>query len=346
VITNPPQQRNLGRRALSRPAARTVASSDHQLWLAAHLTPRDKWITRMLHEHRVLTTHQIVQLAWTGRRAANLRLLELYRWRMIDRFQPLIAKGLAPMHYVLDIAGATVLADEDGLDPAKIGYQRDRAKGIAHSLRLAHTVAVNGFFTNLIHHARQRDAAGILTAWWSENRCAQLYGDIVRPDAYGRWRQHGTEVDWFLELDFGTEPLRRITSKLTGYHQLAITTRITTPVLFWFPTATRETGARRALAQALRDLDDPALVPIATTAADLTPPDQHLDPSPARWLPLTSTRPGRIPLHQLGYAWPNLTPPGNDRRHDIASPSGRPGRLHPPNPMPPTDLAGQQPAAA
>src|SRR5262249_10499807 len=153
----------------------------------------------------------------------------------------------------------------------------DRTLGIAHSLRLAHTVAVNGFFTTLIAHARQPNAAGTLTAWYSENRCARRFGDIVRPDAYGRWQQHGAEVEWFLELDFGTEPLRRLTHKLHAYHQLATSTGLTVPVLFWFPTTSRETNARRALTQALRELDRPGSVPVATTAADLTPPDQHID---------------------------------------------------------------------
>ncbi|ABW12201.1 hypothetical protein Franean1_2778 [Parafrankia sp. EAN1pec] len=334
MITNPPQQNHLGRRTYARPAARTVAGSEHQLWLARHLTPRDRWITRMLHEHRVLTTHQIVELGWTGRRAANLRLLELYRWRVLDRFQPLVPAGLAPMHYILDVAGAAVLAHEDGLDPKKIGYQHDRAKGIAHSLHLAHRVAVNGMFTRLIHHARQPGAAGKLTAWWPEERCARHFGDIVRPDAYGRWTTRGgATVEWFLELDYGTEPLHRVTAKLAAYHQLATSTRIATPILLWTTTARREARLRAAMAQTLQNLDRPELVPVATTAADLTPPDQHLDPALARWLPLTTTRPGRLGLHQLPDVPPHLRP--TVRQDDTAGPSDPSGRLHPPHPMPP-----------
>ncbi|WP_261556282.1 replication-relaxation family protein, partial [Frankia tisae] len=308
MITNPPQQTYLGRRTYARPAARVVSGGEHQLWLVRHLTPRDRWITRMIHEHRVLTTHQIVELGWTTRRSANIRLLELYRWRVLDRFQPLAVSGLAPMHYILDVAGAAVLAYEDGLDPKKIGYQHDRAKGIAHSLRLAHRVAVNGFFTRLVHHARQPDTAGTLTAWWSEERCAQHFGDIVRPDAYGRWIHSGAAVEWFLELDYGTEPLRRLTAKLADYHQLAAATRIATPVLLWTPTARREARIREAMTHALREVDRPELVPVATTAADLTLPDDHLDPTQARWLPLTATRPGRLGLHQLPAVPPHLRP--------------------------------------
>ncbi|KPM56206.1 hypothetical protein ACG83_08505 [Frankia sp. R43] len=334
MITNPPQQTYLGRRTYTRPAARVVSSSEHQLWLVRHLTPRDRWITRMIHEHRVLTTHQIVELSWVTRRSANLRLLELYRWRILDRFQPLAVSGLSPMHYVLDVAGAAVLAHEDGLDPKKIGYQHDRAMGIAHSLHLAHRVAVNGMFTRLVLHARQPEAAGRLAAWWSEERCARSFGDIVRPDAYGRWAHGRAEVEWFLELDFGTEALRRLTSKIDAYDRLAKSTRIHTPVLIWTTTLRREARLREVLTEALRNLDDPARVPVATTAADLAEPDQHLDATLTRWLPLTRPATGRLSLGQLADLWPPTAKPLTDNSIADSDP-GRPTRLHPPQPMPP-----------
>jgi len=344
VITNPPQQTYLGRRTYSRPAARVVSSAEHQLWLVLHLTPRDRWITRMIHEHRVLTTHQIVELGWITRRSANLRLLELYRWRVLDRFQPLAVSGLSPMHYVLDVAGAAVLAHEDGLDPKKIGYQHDRAMGIAHSLHLAHRVAVNGMFTRLVHHARQPEATGRLAAWWSEERCARSFGDIVRPDAYGRWAQGRGEVEWFLELDFGTEALRRFTFKIDAYDRLAKATNIHTPVLIWTTTLRREARLREVLAEALRNLDYPARVPVATTAADLAEPDQHLDATLTRWLPLTRPATGRLSLGQLAGLWPPTAKPLTESS-TADSDLGRPTRLHPPQPMPPTSPDPQQRAA-
>jgi hypothetical protein len=343
VITNPPQQTYLGRRTYNRPAARVVSRGEHQLWLARHLTPRDRWITRLLHEHRVLTTHQIVELGWTTRRSANIRLLELYRWRVLDRFQPLAVSGLSPMHYVLDVAGAAVLAHEDGLDPGKIGYQHDRAMGIAHSLHLAHRVAVNGMFTRLVHHARQPEANGRLTAWWSEERCARSFGDIVHPDAYGRWGQRGAQIEWFLELDFGTEQLRRLTLKIDAYHRLAKATNIHTPVLIWTTTARREARIREVLAEAFREFD-PAWVPVATTAADLAEPDQHLDATLTRWLPMNQATTGRYSLGQLAGLWPYQVPTTTGAKTTIDLPE-KPNRLHPPQPMPPAGPDPQDRAA-
>ncbi|WP_197288491.1 replication-relaxation family protein [Nocardia sp. NRRL S-836] len=108
--------------------------------LAWRLTPRDKWIARMLWEHKVLTAHQITALTFPSFRSGRMRLRELYPWGVVDRFQPFVTLGTAPMHYdVLAPAGAAVLAAEDGLDIKQLGYRHDRVFDVAHSLRLAHT---------------------------------------------------------------------------------------------------------------------------------------------------------------------------------------------------------------
>ena len=347
TVTNATAQRTLRGHMPTRPTPRVATSGEHHAWLARHLTARDRWLARMLFEHRVFTTHQIVELAFPSVRAANHRLRELYQWRVLDRFQPFVTLGAQPMHYVLDVAGAAGLAFEEGLDPAALRYRHDRAIGIAYSLRLAHTVGCNGFFTHLIAASRAAQCAGWLTAWWSEARCARHFGDLVRPDGYGRWHEHatGAEVEWFLEFDFGTEALPVLASKLAGYHQLAATSGITTPMLVWLPTTRRETSTRRALADALADLDRPALVPVATSSADLPmPAGEDASPAGARWLPLPPDNrpaPGRVRLAELAHARPIPAPPAGAgrQRHAGAPPalavSGSRGDLPAPDPLPP-----------
>ncbi|WP_239311680.1 replication-relaxation family protein [Frankia sp. Cj3] len=336
-MAKPMPQRAL--RVPLRPATRVVADAEHLANLTPHLTPRDRWIARLLFEHRVLTTHQLVQAGWTTRRTANERLLALYRWRVIDRFQPHspLGTGMPPAHYVCDVAGAAVLAAEDSIDLKDTGYRHDRALGVAHWPQLAHRVAVNGFFTHLIAHARQPNPPGTLTAWWSEARCRRAFGDIVRPDAYGRWSSSRGDIEWFLELDWATEPYPRLAAKIGNYGRLAAATGIATPVLFWFPTAGRETRARRALANAA-GLDQPDAVPVATTAATLAPPEAQLDPAFARWLPLAHSRAGRLTLDQLPRAWPRLPAlaPVTDRPGETLAGAG----LRPPAPMPPEKYRG------
>src|SRR6266508_2553671 len=88
----------------------------------------------------------------------------------------------------------------------------------------------------LVHEHR----AAWLALWLSERACAHCWGQVVRPDGYGRWRQGDREVDFFLEYDRGTEPLDRLAAKLHAYSELADATNIPTPVLFWLPTSGRE----------------------------------------------------------------------------------------------------------
>ncbi|MDQ2881935.1 MAG: replication-relaxation family protein [Actinomycetota bacterium] len=321
-----------------RPSTRAAVSAEHHAHLAARLTTRDRWIARMLAEHRVLTSTQITQLAFPSRRATNLRLRQLYYWRVINRFQPYIGAGRAPMFYVLDVAGAHALAHEDGIDPTALKFRPEHSIGIAHSLRLAHTHGVNSVFTTLIHHARAHPDRE-LRAWWPESRCTATWGDIVRPDAYGRWRDHHGEIEWFLEWDTGTYPLARVAAKLTGYAQLAATSVIVTPVLLCFATARREAHARTTLAQYARGLPRPQAVPLATTSTEHL---RNTTPAGPIWSPLDSTQPGRMALSELATAWPHLTALQAPRH--APSPAGsrdRPTALRPPEPMPPwqdTDL--------
>ncbi|MFD2414800.1 replication-relaxation family protein [Amycolatopsis pigmentata] len=334
-----PQRALRGHRA-QRPMPRVRNSAEHHAWLAQHLTPRDRWLVRMIFEHKVFTTHQIIDLCFPSRRAANLRLHNLHQWGVLHRFQPHRDSGSHPMHYVLDTAGATLLAHEHGLEPAALRYSRDREIGRAYSLQLAHTVGCNSLFTTLVRHARCAGATGELTAWWSAARCGRHWGDIITPDGYGRWRQAGRELEWFLEFDFGTEQLSRLANKLTRYEQLATTTGITTPILIWLPTLEREATVRRTLADTLRALDHPDRVPVATTSAPASA--DPLDMTQPRWLGVGDTGTGgRVALADLPALWPGLMPPAAhapDTR-GLGLPVEKRVDLAPPHPMPPPQPA-------
>jgi hypothetical protein len=311
--------------------------------LAARLTARDRWLLRMLHEHRVLTTTHITWLAFGTSRAATARLLALYQLRAIDRFRPLTPLGSAPLHFVLDEAGAYLLAAEDGITTGELGYRRDRALAIALSVQLAHATGTNSVFCALAAQGRQA-GNGSLTSWWSERRCAALWGDLARPDGYGQWTERtpaGPAVtDFFLEYDTGSENLHRVAAKLTGYQNLAARTGITTPVLFWLPTARRE-AALRALLGTTAGHGGPGArptggvpgVPVATT----TPEAAASDAGPAGPIWLPAGRPGsRLTLARAGGTTP--TPPpataaGEQAGDSIPPATGMP--WHPPAPAPP-----------
>jgi Replication-relaxation len=257
--------------------------------LAGRLTSRDRELARLLAEHQVLTTEQCQALLGASPVTLGHRLVELARLQVVDRFRPLtqVGAGSAPYHYVVGQAGAAVLAAEQGIDPAALGYQRDQALAVAHNGRLlAHLVGVNGFFAALAQQARRRPGAR-LVCFWPAARCAERWGTIVRPDAYGRWADPADEVDFFLEHDPGDTPPEQLAGKLAGYDDLALGSGIATPVLVWVATPEREAALRR--------LPPPAPVPVATGVQTLGSPADQV------WLPLGRAGP-RHTLAALAHA--------------------------------------------
>ncbi|WP_345365419.1 replication-relaxation family protein [Saccharopolyspora cebuensis] len=315
----PVRQAVLRNARTDRRTPRAANTAEHQARLASRLTARDRWLVAMLHEHRVLTGDQIAALAFPTARGARARLRNLWCWSVLDRFQPVLARGTAPMHYVLGPAGATVLATGHGLDTTDLGYRRNRTLGIAHSLRLAHTIGCNQLLTDLATH-------GHLRAWWSEQRCARSIGDLARPDAYAHWATPCGELGFFVEYDTGTEALGKLAAKLAGYHDLARATGQTTALLFWFPSTHRETHARRTLHRTWTEMAEPGLLPIATASREAP------HPSADAWLPLETSGPRR-PLDQLPHTWPQLTPAPPDGE---SPPTSTNPALPPPPPQPPT----------
>ncbi|TDE22815.1 replication-relaxation family protein [Actinomadura sp. 6K520] len=263
----------------TREPARPQVSPELIAALAARLRPRDSWLLELLHEHRVLTTQQIRQLAFSSISAATHRMLTLWRLRAVERFRPAVSAGSAPLHYVLGPAGAAILADRRDMSTAEFGYRPDHALALATSAKLAHLVGSHTLFTALVDYARPRPSAE-LEEWWSERRCAAVWGKIVRPDGYGTWRHDGRRLSFFTEYDTGTEPLNRLLAKIGDYAALAEMTRITsTPALFVLPNPTRE--------RHLHAHTHPAVPPVATT----TPQALQAAGGPAgpAWQPTTTT---------------------------------------------------------
>jgi hypothetical protein len=148
--------------------------------LAARLTPRDRQLCRLLAEHRVLTSHQLTELAFTHLDTAEDRLRTLTTLEVLDRFRPRRDTGSAPYHYVLGPLGAAVLAAEHGITVAELGYRRAATLAIAHHRRLPELVRGNGFFAALAGYAR-RHVDAELAVWWLPRRCQATWGALVQP---------------------------------------------------------------------------------------------------------------------------------------------------------------------
>ena len=212
------------------------------------LTNRDRFLCRVLWEHRVLTTEQVVDLCFNHLVTAQHRLVALYRLGVLDRFRPLRPTGTESWRYSLGPMGAALVAAERGIEAPRPSVLRDRVVALAAGQRTSHTLGLNSFFCALHKAARERPGAAVI-AWWSERRCAAEWGDFVRPDAYGIWEEDGQRVEFFVEHDTGSEPLSRVAGKLAGYRDLAEAEGTARPVCFWLAMPGREPSLRRALTE-------------------------------------------------------------------------------------------------
>lgn len=193
-------------------------TQDHVDRAAAHLTDRDRRIALDCYEHGTLTTDQITRLHFRGERASRRRLERLYRLRVLDRFRPTRRRGegSAPFHWVLDEVGARIAAAELGRDRDKLHWRRSDPLKVARTATLAHRLAVNEFFVRLAVEARS--AGGALREWYGERTTQRLLDGIAAPDGYGVLDLPDRDpLHLLLELDRGTEPLRRIRDKVDRY---------------------------------------------------------------------------------------------------------------------------------
>lgn len=104
--------------------------------LASFLTSRDRKICLDLYEHKVLTTHQVVDLYFDSQRVAERRLLKLFQYGVVLRFRPVLERGSSPHHFVLGDLGAYVVAAELGVEVKELRLAKDRLAKLAYSPRL------------------------------------------------------------------------------------------------------------------------------------------------------------------------------------------------------------------
>jgi hypothetical protein len=218
--------------------------------LASRLTDRDRRIALDCYEHRVLATEQLRRLHFRAERTARERLQELRELRVLASFRPAAhaGKGSAQNHWVLDEAGALVVAAELGLERAELRWQAQAALAIASSSKLTHQLAVNEFFTRLSEDARA--AGGALERWWGERRSRELLNGIATPDGYGRLHLANEQaVEFLLELDRGSEDHGRLKDKARRYAKALPRSELRNPlVLLLLPSTERTARAAETVA--------------------------------------------------------------------------------------------------
>jgi hypothetical protein len=258
---------------------------------SSRLTARDHHVIRLLAVHQVMTAEQIARIAgFPNDTRARHRLLRLFQRGVLARFRRCHRPGSLPWIYTLGLIGAAIHAahtDKPLPRPAEI---TQRVVRLHYSRTLDHNLAVNDFFSHLAAHARHTPGCR-LDHWWSEPQAAKACGNLVRPDGYAEWTEHGRSVGFFLEHDTGHEPLRKLIEKIDRYTELA-RAGISRPVLFHLPSAAREANLHQAIARRFPGSGPPVALATAVHA--------HSTPSPAAsiWLPIPSAGP-RVRLSHL-----------------------------------------------
>ena len=267
--------------------------------LAGRLTERDRQLCRLLAEHRVLTSHQLTQLAFNHLDTAEDRLRTLTGLGVLDRFRPRRDTGSAPYHYVLGPLGAAMLAAEQGVTVADLGYRRATALAVAHYRRLPEIVPSTGSSPPWpAMPATTRTAE--LACWLSQRRCHDIWGRLIQPHGFGRWRDHGTMVEFFLEYDHGEERFSDLIAALAGYDALdQAIPQLAIIVLLWITTTQREAEVHRTR--------PPAPLPPRHRhpTRGRQPRRGHLAPPRQHWAPATPERPRPPPLPGTG---PTMNP--------------------------------------
>jgi Replication-relaxation len=171
---------------------------------------------------------------------------------VLDRFRPPSrhGEGSSPYHWILDEAGAHVVAQALGVERSELGWRHQAAIAIAASSTLAHQLEENELFSRLAEEAQH--AGGRLAAWWGERRCLAALGGQVAPDGYGRLELPGQRpVSVLLELDRGTEEHERLRQKARRYARALPRSELAADdplVVVAAPTPARRDNLARALA--------------------------------------------------------------------------------------------------
>jgi hypothetical protein len=301
-------------------------SAERVFELARHLTERDRAIALALYEQQLLTTDQLTLLFFSSRRRAQDRLRFLYEERVLDRFYPPRPYGLGKpqAHWLLDEAGAILVAASLGLERKRLGWQRRDDWG-SHP-QLLHRLEANRVVTDLITATLADGSLGV-SEWWDSRTAASRLCESAQqgrpiPDGGFFLETAVGPIECYLEWDRGTETLARLTHKLKLYWHAEVhsSERGHINVLFVVPTERRLQALVDAVAadrERRRQARDNWFTPSWPLLAALTPELTAQGPLARVWRPLADpaqrlrlselrARTGLVPIELarcLGRRW-------------------------------------------
>ncbi|MDX9857939.1 MAG: replication-relaxation family protein [candidate division Zixibacteria bacterium] len=177
----------------------------------------------MLDQHLLLTREQLqLLLDWPCVTRINRRLRQLFDAGLVERrFLP-VQSGSAPAIYYLGREAISHLASTNSRDSDTLLRRRRRIQRMPDST-LGHDLAISDFAASFIRHCL-KTPGGEWISWLNEyaflNTCQTTKLPLAvmpRPDGYGRYAINRLLYHFCLELDTGSESLRRLRRKLQAY---------------------------------------------------------------------------------------------------------------------------------
>ncbi len=191
------------------------------------LTERDKAIILSVYENRFLRRDQIQRLffADTSVPACNMRLKKIYEHCFLDRLIRPVAVGSNQIVYALHRRGAGVVSVALNVECKNISWKRDHNR--VEFLFMEHTLAVAEFKVSLDLALRDTESVDLLfysrESKGLQARVSDQAGKkkylVVAPDAFFGLKTQDGNSFFFLEIDMGTETLKRFREKIVAYKQ-------------------------------------------------------------------------------------------------------------------------------
>ena len=190
------------------------------------LMPRDVSVILSVYENRFMRRDQIQRLHFPASsvQATSARLKKLSDHKFLDKMQRPVAGGASQAIYALNKRGADVVAMNHDVSRQQVHWKRDNNR--VEWFFMEHTLAVSEFKVCL-DLALREGSENLYFYQRGDRSLVRRVSDpvgkkkylVVAPDAFFGVQAEKGKYIFFVEVDLGTESLKRFQEKVIAYKQ-------------------------------------------------------------------------------------------------------------------------------